>query len=161
MPVITVNPDRDRPITYPCQNILVPTDGSRGAELALKEGIGVAKATGATLHLLHVVEAGSLGPDSRSVLKEGELTKKANSIMAEATEKAEAESLNAIESEIEYGSPAKKIRTYIQENEIDIAILGTHGETEFSRYMMGDISAKIVRTSPIPVMWVREPKSGE
>ncbi|WP_394353425.1 universal stress protein [Natronomonas gomsonensis] len=38
-------------------------------------------------------------------------------------------------------------------------IIGTHGKTDFSRYMMGGVSAKIVRTSPVPVMWVREPDS--
>lgn len=81
--------------------------------------------------------------------------------MAEATETVEAASVDAVQSEIEYGSPAKKIRSYIQENGIDLAILGTHGETDFSRYMMGGVSAKIVRTSPIPVMWVREPESSE
>ncbi|WP_321112585.1 universal stress protein [Halorussus salinisoli] len=26
VPVVTVNPDRDRPLTYPCQHVLVPTD---------------------------------------------------------------------------------------------------------------------------------------
>jgi nucleotide-binding universal stress UspA family protein len=161
VPIITVNPDRDRPLTYPCQDLLVPIDGSRGAELALRKGVAVAKATGATLHLLHVVESGSLGPDARSILKEGELTERANTIMAEATETAESESLDAIESEIEFGSPAKNIRTYIEENEVDLAILGTHGETDFSRYMMGGVSAKLVRTSPIPVMWLREPSNGD
>lgn len=161
VPVITVNPDRDRPLTYPCQHLLVPTDGSRGAELALNEGIAVTKATGATLHLLHVVETGSLGPDARSVLKEEELTERANVIMKEATETVKAESLDTVESEIEYGTPAKEIRTYIQESEIDLALLGTHGETAFSRYMMGGVSAKLVRTSPIPVMWVREPELSE
>lgn len=161
VPVITVNPGRDRPLTYPCQDLLVPIDGSRGAELALNEGIAVAKATGTTLHLLHIVETGSLGPDARSVLKEGELTERAKTIMAEATESAKAESLDTVESEIEYGSPAKEILDYIQENEIDFAILGTHGETDFSRYMMGGVSAKLVRTSPIPVMWVRESESSE
>lgn len=81
--------------------------------------------------------------------------------MAEAAELVEAESLDAVESEIEYGPPTKEIRTHIQENEIDLAILGTHGETDFSRYMMGGVSTKIVPTSPIPVMWVREPMSKE
>jgi nucleotide-binding universal stress UspA family protein len=108
IPVITVNPDRDRPLTYPCQDLLVPTDGSRGAELALWEGIAVAKATGATLHLLHVIEMGSLGPDARSVLKEGVLTERANAIMTEATETATEESLDAVESEIEYGPRPRK-----------------------------------------------------
>lgn len=158
VPVIAVNPDRDRPLAYPCRNLLVPTDGSRGAELALAEGTAVAKATGATIHLLHVVETGSLGPDARSVLREGELTERANEILTEAVETAEAESIDAVESELEYGVPSKEIRTYIDENAIDLAIVGTHGETDFSRYVMGGVSAKIVRTSPVPVMWVREPE---
>jgi nucleotide-binding universal stress UspA family protein len=159
VPVITVNPDRDRPLTYPGEDLLVPTDGSRGAELALAEGIDVAKATGATLHLLHVVETGGLGPDARSALKEDELTGRANDIVAEATEEIEEASLDAVTSVIEYGDPSRVIRDYMDENEIDLAILGTHGQTDFSRYAMGGVSAKLVRTSPVPVMWVREPES--
>ena len=53
--------------------------------------------------------------------------------------------------------PSKVSRDYIDENEIDLAVLGTHGRTDFSRYVMGGVSAKLVRTSPVPVMWVREP----
>lgn len=159
VPVIAVNPDRNRPLTYPPQYVLVPTDGSRGAELAVTEGIDIAKATGATLHLLHVVETGSLGPDARSVLNEEELTARANEIMAEATNKADETSLDVVTSVIEYGEPSKVIRDYIDENEVDLTIMGTHGQTDFSRYVMGGVSAKLVRTSPVPVLWVREPAS--
>ncbi len=81
--------------------------------------------------------------------------------MTDAVETAEAESLDAIESDIEYGVPSQEIRSYMEEHAIDHAILGTHGETDFSRYVMGGVSAKIVRTFPIPVMWVREPESNE
>jgi len=156
VPVISVNPDRERPLTYPPQHILVPTDGSRGAELALTEGIDVANATGATLHLLHVVEMGSLGPDARSILKEGELTERAQEILTEASERVKEASIELITSEIEHGEPSKVIRDYIDENDIDLAVLGTHGQTDFSRYVLGGVSAKLVRTSPVPVMWVRE-----
>jgi nucleotide-binding universal stress UspA family protein len=156
VPVIAVNPDRDRPLTYPPQRILVPTDGSRGAALALEDGIDIANATGAMLHLLHVVETGSLRPEARSALKEDELTGRANEIMAEATERIEDNSLEAVTGVIEHGDPSRVIRDYIDENEIELAILGTHGQTDFSRYVMGGVSAKLVRTSPVPVMWVRE-----
>lgn len=159
VPVIAVNPSRDRPLTYPPQRILVPTDGSRGAELALTEGIKVANATGATLYLLHVVETGSLGPDTRSVLKEGELTERAYEVMNEASERVEEASLDPVTSVVEHGDPSKVIRDYIAENGIDLAVLGTHGQTDFSRYVMGGVSAKLVRTSPVPVMWVRKPDS--
>jgi nucleotide-binding universal stress UspA family protein len=159
VPVIAVNPDRNRSLTYPPQHVLVPTDGSRGAALAVTEGIDIAKATGATLHLLHVVETGSLGPDARSVLKEDELTARANEILGEATEKIKETSLDAVTSVVEHGEPSKVIRSYIDENEIDLTIMGTHGQTDFSRYVMGGVSAKLVRTSPAPVLWVREPES--
>jgi len=157
VPVVAVNPDRNRPLTYPCRNLLVPIDGSRGAALALNEGVAVAKATGATLHLLHVVETGSLGPEVRSVSTESELTERANEIIADATETATSASLGRVVSEIEDGVPSEAIRSYAEANGVDLAILGTHGETDFSRYVLGGVSAKIVRTSPVPVMWVREP----
>ena len=156
VPVIAVNPDRDRPLAYPPQRILVPTDGSRGADLAVMEGINAATATGASLHLLHVVETGSLGPDARSVLQEGELTDRAHDVIDGASRRAEEASLDPVTSVIEHGEPSKVIRDYIVENGIDLAVLGTHGQTDFSRYVMGGVSAKLVRTSPVPVMWVRE-----
>ncbi|MFC6872561.1 universal stress protein [Halobellus marinus] len=157
-PVIAVNPGT-QPLAYPCQELLVPTDGSRGSELAVSEGVALANATGATLHLLHVVETGSLGPDARSLSKEEELTTRADEIIADAIEAAEAATVDRIASEIEFGVPSREIRNYIDTHEIDFAILGTHGTTDFSRYMMGGVSAKIVRTSPVPVMWVRDPDS--
>lgn len=161
VPVIAVNPGT-HPLAYPCQDLLVPTDGSRGSELAVAEGVALANATGATLHLLHVVETGRLGPDARSLLKEEELTPRADEIIADAIATAEAATVDSVKSDIEFGVPFKKIRNYIDAHEVDFAILGTHGTTDFSRYVMGGVSAKIVRTSPVPVMWVREPEpSGE
>jgi nucleotide-binding universal stress UspA family protein len=161
VPVIAVNPDGERSLSYPCQDILVPTDGSPGGSLAVAEGIAVAKATGGNLHLLHVVETGGLGIDVRSALKDEELTARADEILSEAVETARAESLEAVETEIEYGTPSKQVRSYIEANGIDLAVMGTHGTTDFSRYTMGGVSAKIVRTSPVPVMWVRKPASDD
>jgi nucleotide-binding universal stress UspA family protein len=43
------------------------------------------------------------------------------------------------------------------DDEIDLAILRTHGQTDFGRYVMGGVSAKLVWTSTVPVIWVREP----
>lgn len=158
VPVVAVNPERDQPLTYPCRQLLVPVDGSRGAELAVTEGIAVAEQTDATLHLLHVVEEGTLGGDARSALDD-EVPEQATEIISEAAAAAEASSLTEVETAVEYGAPAKQIQRYIDENGIELAVLGVHGETEFSRYMMGGVSAKIVRTADIPVMWVREAES--
>jgi nucleotide-binding universal stress UspA family protein len=159
VPVVAVNPDRGRTHTYPCRELLVPTDGSRGAELAMTNGIAVARATGATLHVLHVVETGGLGPDARSVIRERDLTERGHEVVTAAVERAESASVGSVTGTVEHGDPAAAIRTYIDDNEVGLAVLGTHGRTDFSRYVMGGVSAKLVRTSPVPVMWVRDPGS--
>lgn len=155
-PVISVNPDRNRPLNYPCQHVLVPTDGSPGATLAVREGIDIAKTIGATLHLLHVVETGNLGPDARSLLKQDDLDARGDEIVTAATEMAAAASLASVTSAIEHGVPSKVIRAYIDDNDIGLAIMGTQGTTDFNSYVMGGVSAKLARTSPVPVMWVGE-----
>jgi nucleotide-binding universal stress UspA family protein/uncharacterized protein (DUF2267 family) len=159
VPVIAVNPDRDRALTYPPQRVLVPTDGSRGADLALQRGIAVANATGADLHLLHVVETGALGSDEQSADPESARYQRGREVLAAATETAEEASVGTVIGVVEHGNPTKTILDYVDGNDIDLAVLGTHGRTEFNRYVLGGVSAKIVRTSPVPVMWVREPES--
>jgi len=36
-------------------------------------------------------------------------------------------------------------------------VVGTHGRTGFDRYVLGSVTEYLVRTSPIPVLTVREP----
>lgn len=159
IPVIAVNPKQSREPRYPPRHLLIPTDGSRGSELAVAEGIELANAIGATVHLLHVVETGGLGPDARSLAKESELKQRADDIVSEATTRVEATGVESYETAVEFGEPARVIRDYMEDHPIDLTVMGTHGTTNFSRYVLGGVSAKIVRTAPIPVMWVREPDS--
>lgn len=156
VPVTAVNPGRAQALTYPPRHVLVPTDGSLGAELALTVGLDIAEATGATLHLLHVVEAGSRGASTGTSLHLDELPGRANEVIADATARVAETGVDAVTSVYEHREPSKVIRDYIDENDIDLAVLGTHGQTDFSRYVMGGVSAKIVRTAPVPVVWVRD-----
>jgi nucleotide-binding universal stress UspA family protein len=142
---------------YPPQRILVPTDSSRGADRALTDWIDVANATGATLHLLHVVETGILGPDTRAIQNAGELTERANEVATEAASKVDETSLEPVTSVIAHGDLSNVIRDYIDENEIDLTVVGTHGPTVSSRDVTGSVSAKLVRTSPVPVTWSDTP----
>lgn len=84
------------------------------------------------------------------------MTERAHEIIDEASEMVEEDSLDPVTSVIEHGEPSKVIRDYIAENGIDLAVSGTHGQTDFSRYVLGGVYAKLVRTSSVPVMWVRD-----
>ncbi len=50
------------------------------------------------------------------------------------------------------------ILAYIDEHDVDLVVMGTHGHTGFDRYMLGSVAEKLVRTSPVPVVTVREPR---
>lgn len=153
VPVLTVTPDADgERFTYPSHDVLVPTDGSRGADNALETGIDFASASDASLHLLHVVETASLGRDVRSAVADDELTERANEILDAARDTARRASLGDITTSVEYGRPFREIRSYVREHDVDVVVLGTHGETRFDQYVLGGVSSKLLRTSPVPVL---------
>lgn len=156
VPVLTVTPDEVDEFVYPPGDVLVPTDGSRGADRALREAVDVSNAVGATLHLLHVIETADIevhSPETRD-----ELERRATEILEAATETAREASTSTTGS-FTYGYPYREIRSYVGEQGIDLVALGTHGRTEFSRHVLGGVSTKLLRTSPVPVLMVREPNS--
>lgn len=159
VPVLAVTPETDAEFGYPPRDVLVPTDGSRGATLALEEATGVASATGAMVHLLHVVETATLGLDVHSAETRAELDEAAEELLAAAADTAREAGIETVTRSVSHGRPYREIRSYIQEHDVDLVALGTHGDTDFSRYVLGGVSAKLVRTSPVPVLLVREPEA--
>ena len=156
VPVLAVTPDEHEAFAYPCEDVLVPTDGSAGAGRALEEGIALSKALDARLHLLHVVEATSLGDESGPGKTDERVEDRANEILTEASETAERASVGSVTRSIAHGRPYREIRSFVEEAGIDVIALGVHGETDFSRYALGGVSAKLLRTSPVPLLMLRE-----
>ncbi|WP_380680768.1 universal stress protein [Salinigranum sp. GCM10025319] len=158
VPVVAVTPDGDHEFVYPPRAILVATDGSRAAGLALESGIDLARETGAALHVLHVVETATLGFDVRSVVASDQLDAKAESILREAVDAAETAGVDVV-TQIAHGRAYREIRSYLSEHGIDLVAVGTHGETDFSRSVLGGVTTKIVRGSSVPVLLRRESES--
>lgn len=53
------------------------------------------------------------------------------------------------------GNPAEALIGYINRNNIDLAILSTHGRTGFSRWAFGSVAEKVLRGSKCPVLLAR------
>ena len=51
-------------------------------------------------------------------------------------------------------SPSTEIIEYAQENEIDLIVMGTHGRTAVSHFLLGSVAEKVVRSAPCPVLTV-------
>jgi nucleotide-binding universal stress UspA family protein len=158
VPVLTIQPDVDGKIGYPYQNVLVPTDGSDCANQALALGVDVTNDEVATLHLLSIIAIASLGVDMRPDLQREFLEERARDLIQEARTFAEEAGIETVSGAIEYGpSIHQTILTYVDDHDIDIVVVGTHGRTGFDRYLLGSVTEYLIRTSPVPVLTVREP----
>lgn len=158
VPVLTIRPDVDISVTHPYRDILVPTDGSDCATEAVTTGANMVTADETTLHLLSVIDIASLGADVRSHIQFSALEESAEEILDEATAVSKDAGVESISEAVEYGASIHKvILSYIENHDIDLVVVGTHGRTGFDRYVLGGVTEKLVRTSPIPVLTVREP----
>lgn len=160
IPVLTVGATDDGSVTYPYSDVLLPTDGSEGSIAASKYGIELASAYDACLHALSVVEPMFMGVDGRSDIPYKELEQSAQEAVETIEARAVEASVSAV-TRVETGHPHREILSYIDDNAIDLVVMGTHGRSGLERYLLGSVTEKVIRTSPVPVMTVRMSNSPE
>lgn len=157
VPVLTVRNRDEGGVSFPYDDILVPTDGSDGAAAAYGPAIDLASTYDATLHSLSVIETNALGLETAPKGND-EGPDEAARIALEAVEaNASQASVTNVVTEITLGSPDAEIRSYIREHDVDLVVMGTHGRSGIPRYLLGSVAEKLVRTVSVPVMTVRTP----
>ncbi|SEP06025.1 Nucleotide-binding universal stress protein, UspA family [Halogranum amylolyticum] len=160
VPVLTIGPDADP--TYPYHDLLVPTDGSDCATAALTLGADLAALDDATLHLLSVVAVTSLGVDVRADIQIDAFEEGAQEAVDEAGTVATDAGVDSITKSVEIDTSIHRaILSYVDEHDIDVVVVGTHGRTGFDRYMLGSVTEKLVRSAPVPVLTVRDAPDDE
>lgn len=50
------------------------------------------------------------------------------------------------------GDPAKEILKFIESEEIDMVIMGTHGRKGLEHVFFGSVAENVLRRSPVPVL---------
>jgi len=142
-------------------NVLIPTDFSACADHALNHALEVADRFGARLHILHVVN--ELDPDWYGITDaQKRAVKLREQIKTEARDRLEnmrpeeGRDLEATVSLQLSFDVADTINEYVDERDIDLVVMGTHGRQGLDRLMLGNVADKIIRHAPCPVMTVRE-----
>jgi len=144
--------------------ILVPTDFSDYADLALKKALDLAEACEAKIYLAYVAaEAPDVFKLSKYVMEgqkkiQEELEKQSEKLFKEQIAKFPAAEKTAIEVKVLSGSPYKEIIDYQEKIKADMLVIGTHGDTPFEGFFFGSTSAKIIRHATCSVLIVRKPK---
>jgi nucleotide-binding universal stress UspA family protein len=132
--------------------ILVPTDGSAGARVALEHAIELANTYDAAIHSLYVVQPIHGGELSGEQLAEA-LRSEGETVTADATATVEEHGI-AAERAVRTGTAHRAILDYAAEHDADLIVMGTHGRTGLDRYLLGSVTEKVVRLSDLPVLTV-------
>ena len=139
------------------KNVLFATDFSAISEAALPYATAICRRFGSALHLAHVLSDANLllmtgGVDYVSM---GTIYEDAHT---EAKEKLDhiSEHLEQIphRSYVRHGQIWKNLSAIVEENDIDLIVVGTHGRTGLGKLLLGSVAEDILRHAPCPVLTV-------
>lgn len=139
-------------------NILIPLDESEKTFESLNMIELLSKNEDLIIHLLHIIDEVDVldnkfpvysDPRYRNGLKEKskEILNKAESLLKEYK-------VNKISISGASSSVVKDILKAIEENNIDIVIMTKTGEGFYHKYIIGSITSRIIKLSPVPVIIV-------
>lgn len=145
------------------ETILVPTDGSDVAESAVEHALSIAESSGAAVHALYVVDldAASYGLDATQIeqlrARELDALPEIGARAEEATGRIAATAaergVDVVEA-TEVGDPSERIVDYAERNDVDLAVMASHGRSGVSRLLLGSVTERVVRTADFPVLVV-------
>jgi universal stress protein A len=141
------------------KNVLVATDFSEPSNVALTYGRDLAKAYGATLHVVHVIDdlvafhGDELGLALADVARNIEAA--AREDLADAVASIYDGVLQMRATTLHGRSVAPAIVGYAADHAIDLIVVGTHGHGAVHRFLIGSVAERVMRTAPCPVLTVR------
>ncbi|HET9626093.1 MAG TPA: universal stress protein [Kofleriaceae bacterium] len=144
--------------------VLVGYDLSASAELALARAIAIAGQHGAKVVLVHAQASDAAGAphadDAPALAQLGEVAAAIRDEEARrlADKLAELRALGvAVELVSEVGPPDDVLAAAAHDEASDLIVVGTHGHTGVSRFLLGSVAATVLRRAPCDVLVVRGP----
>ena len=142
------------------KRILAGIDGSPHAEHALAHAVGLAKALGAKLRVVHVVDMGWLPAAPELGIDIGRLRDArcatAEKLVAAAVDRARMDGVEAEAHVVETGTPVQHTATALVEEATswgaDVVVLGARGRSGIERLLLGSVAAGVAGRSTVPVI---------
>jgi nucleotide-binding universal stress UspA family protein len=136
------------------KNILFATDFSPCSQAALPYLRAIATYYGSTVHVVHVI-----APEARTSVPMDvvpELDMEQNNAESAMEALLDADPFNDIlhTAAVERGQVWEVLASLVEENSIDLIVLGTHGRRGLKRLVLGSIAEQVFRLAPCPVLTV-------
>ncbi|MFC4360284.1 universal stress protein [Halobium salinum] len=165
VPVLVISgEDNGDDVEAEYSRVLITTDGSENAEVAIPHGTAIAQHYGSDVHVLNVVDIQAAGGAFNAGGLEEEFLERLDARGQEAVDSVankiqeSAPDLpveTAVERTASFEGAAAGVREYIEENEIDLVVMGSHGRSNLKRQLLGSVASTVLRTVDIPVLVVK------
>lgn len=139
--------------------VLFPTDGERSSEAASDDAVELASLHGATLHVLHVVDEGTVevlhaaGDVSRDEVEES-LEEEGEAAVESVADEAVSEGVD-VETEVVHGKPDEEIVAYADSENADVIVMGTEKQPNEYRDILGSATESVLRDTGTRVLVVK------
>ncbi|HET7179628.1 MAG TPA: universal stress protein [Chryseosolibacter sp.] len=148
------------------KKILVPTDFSKTADIAVNIASDIARKANAELILLHVVEEASgtsfritgevdVSSGWEDKLFTMKLIERSKKQIAKAFDDVKATGVK-VRQELRVGTAFHGMRDIIAEQKVDLVVMGTAGRSKMEEMIIGSNTEKVVRHAKCPVLTVHK-----
>lgn len=146
------------------KHILIPTDGSKAAGKAVKQGIALARTLGAKLTALNVapefqmvIDEGFIMPNIGEIKRRFDMqtAKQGRKIVEAIAAEAQAAGLECATVVDRGDHPYEAILRHAKKLKCDLIVMGSHGRTGLAHLLLGSETSKVLTHSKIPVLVVR------
>ncbi len=139
--------------------ILVPLDGSERAECALPVAARLAHASHGTLIVVQVLNIDPTPYVAPGMILSNSMVQAesdaVDQYLTQVTASFKQEGL-PVEQVALFGTPVSLLLSTIASCHADLVVICSHGRTGFTRWALGSVAEKIARSSPVPVLVLRE-----
>ena len=136
------------------KQILVPIDGSPTAALAVAKALGLAKAFGATVTAIYVIDPYPFtGVGTEFAYGQDQYFAAAK---AEARTTLEAGGVAANTLSVDGHSVHKSILETAQSIGADLIVMGSHGRRGIEKLVLGSVTQRVLGDTHLPVLVVRD-----
>jgi nucleotide-binding universal stress UspA family protein len=134
-------------------HVVAPTDFSEHAEKAVEVAATFAVQFKAKLTLLHVAHLPEYAYAQRTAQSLDDLLPGAQDALDQAVARARGQCPD-VEGVLAEGHPWESILRFVREHRADLLVMGTHGRHGLPRALLGSVTERVLRSSPVPVVAV-------
>lgn len=141
------------------RNILVPINGSGGSDPAIDRALGLAQRFDAAVHVVHVIDVEAVDAELDGAQRDRlhqPLERRGHEAVDRFYERATDQGIDVTQNLLE-GRPSRTILEYVDDHDIDLIVMGTHGHSGPESTRLGSTTERVISATRVPVLAVPKP----